>query len=284
MTSARSRHYGSVKTAIIGDVGGHSEELARALRELGCDPNTGDVPAGLHIVQVGDLIHRGPDTPGVLEMVSRFLDRSPARWTQLIGNHEAQYLSPTGPAFRWPEQLNDVGRQLLRQWWEAGLMVPAAWVPSEGDGILVTHAGVSFELLEQLGGLGLSVQDTVDLLNSPRVRTANGPLWRPGNMLTGVPRRLAGPLWIESGVELYPSWLEPGRSMPWDQVHGHSSVFDFRRFRWRPCPQGVRDRCRADPLAARVTFQSWGPHAITGVDPGHGVRPVQGWEPFIVEA
>ncbi|OLT20517.1 hypothetical protein BJF81_04305 [Ornithinimicrobium sp. CNJ-824] len=133
------------RTAIIGDVGGHLAELEAALTDLGADPATGTLPEDLEVVQLGDLVHRGPDSPGVLALVARFLDASPGRWHQLTGNHEAQYLRPGGPAFDWPAQdrLDDEHADLLRSWWEQDLVRVAHHVPTPGPGTLVTHAGVT---------------------------------------------------------------------------------------------------------------------------------------------
>src|SRR4029453_366134 len=90
---------------IVGDVGGCSAELARAL---------GSVPADAGVGQVGDLVDRGPDSSGVLALVGRRLAEAPRRWVQLLGNHEAPYVGH--PEF-WPERLGDDDAALLRGWW-----------------------------------------------------------------------------------------------------------------------------------------------------------------------
>jgi hypothetical protein len=78
---------------IIGDVGGCSAHLAAAVEPVLDDADT-------VVIQVGDLIDRGPDSPGVLALVGRRLDLAPDRWIQLVGNHESQYLGSdrSGPA------------------------------------------------------------------------------------------------------------------------------------------------------------------------------------------
>ena len=74
------------------------------------------------MVQVGDLIHRGPETGGVLNLVAQIIATQPARWVQLVGNHEALYL-PGAPRFGWHEHLSDAGVDLLNGWWGAGACV-----------------------------------------------------------------------------------------------------------------------------------------------------------------
>ena len=62
---------------------------------LGADLDSGVVPEGLAIIQVGDLVHKGPDSGECFALADRFLVSSPGRWVQLVGNHEAQYLGGT---------------------------------------------------------------------------------------------------------------------------------------------------------------------------------------------
>ena len=70
----------------IGDVHGHLTELERAHRLIADDrARTGDAAA--HVVHVGDLCDRGPDTKGVID----FLLAGEARgepWVTLKGNHD----------------------------------------------------------------------------------------------------------------------------------------------------------------------------------------------------
>ena len=91
------------RVALFGDVGGHAAELRSALVRLGADPETLALPADLTVVQVGDLIHRGPDSPGAVDIARTVMTAQPRQWVQLVGNHEAQYLAP--PRFHWPERL-----------------------------------------------------------------------------------------------------------------------------------------------------------------------------------
>jgi hypothetical protein len=69
------------RIVLVGDVGGFPGELARVVGE------GGDL-----VIQVGDLVDRGPDSPGVLALVRERLERDRRGWVQLIGNHEWQYL------------------------------------------------------------------------------------------------------------------------------------------------------------------------------------------------
>ena len=100
------------------------DELVR----LGADPSSGRLPEDLHVVQVGDLVHRGPDSDQVVALVDSYLTHQPDQWTQLVGNHEMQYLRE--PAFEWPERLHSHAIDTVRRWWDAGqLTVAAALAP-----------------------------------------------------------------------------------------------------------------------------------------------------------
>ena len=130
------------RVAVLGDVGGHADELRRALVSLGADASTLALPPDLTVVQVGDLIHRGPDSPGVIEIVRQVLIAQPRQWVQLAGNHEAQYLTP--PKFHWPERLPEDDLETLFEWWGHRRMRVAAAIDVGSDAdFLVTHAGLT---------------------------------------------------------------------------------------------------------------------------------------------
>jgi polynucleotide kinase-phosphatase len=69
---------------IIGDVHGCRAELERLLRELGWEGTRH--PEGRTAVFVGDLVDRGPDTPGVLRLVMGMVEAGTA--ICVAGNHE----------------------------------------------------------------------------------------------------------------------------------------------------------------------------------------------------
>lgn len=103
---------GLMNVAVFGDLSGHLEPLLGALDELGVDLATACVPDGLVIVQVGDLVHHGPDGDSIVALVDRLLHQNPGRWAQLLGNHEAQHVAGhdvgAGPVPKrrlvWPER------------------------------------------------------------------------------------------------------------------------------------------------------------------------------------
>lgn len=73
---------------MIGDIHGELLALDRLLARLGCDPDAG--VAERPLVFVGDLVDRGPDSPGVVRRVRQLVDAGVA-WS-VAGNHELNLL------------------------------------------------------------------------------------------------------------------------------------------------------------------------------------------------
>ena len=75
---------------VIGDVHGCREELEALLVELGYAPVEGvwSHPAGRRLIFLGDLVDRGPDVPGVLDIVMAMVAWDTALC--VLGNHEAK--------------------------------------------------------------------------------------------------------------------------------------------------------------------------------------------------
>lgn len=74
---------------IVGDVHGELEALHTLLQHMGYDAD-GQHRDGRHLVFVGDLCDRGPDSPGVIELVQRLCSAGQAQC--VLGNHELSVL------------------------------------------------------------------------------------------------------------------------------------------------------------------------------------------------
>ena len=95
-------------TFVVGDVHGHPETLARLLRDAGLvDDNLRWSGRDARLWLLGDLIDRGPDGIGAIDLVTRLEREGPVRC--LLGNHEALLLAvwrfanveATGPDALW---------------------------------------------------------------------------------------------------------------------------------------------------------------------------------------
>jgi hypothetical protein len=236
------------RIVLVGDVGGCPDELARVITD---DPST-------VVVQVGDLVDRGPDSSRVLSLVPF----SP-RWVQLIGNHEWQYLD--GDMF-WPEPLPAADANLLRTWWQhEQVRVAAAVRAADGEEFLVTHAGLGTEAWRMLGA-PVTAATAADLLNT-----------RPDEVL----RSYRGPLWASAGSEVYESWLQDAPPMPFSQIHGHDTIVSYERRIWT-CGERLRQRSTVDWDARHTVVRLPGARFI-GIDPKHGRTGAPSWSPLVLE-
>lgn len=261
--------------AVIGDLAGHREELETELRRLGADRD-GALPDDLVVVQVGDLVHRGPDSDGTVALVDRYLREQPGQWVQLAGNHEAQYLRE--PVFDWPEQIGRRAQDTMRSWWAGGTMRAAAAVHTDGEDFVVTHAGLTEGFWRRALDRPPAAADAVRALNS-FIGRHDDVLFAAGQMLGGgSPDFTAGPMWAATASELVPSW--DGTPLPFSQVHGHASLVDWRRRRLR-CDAATAERLTVDEDAAHAGVTLHGGR-IVGVDPGHGRTPHRPWRAFVL--
>lgn len=261
------------RVAVVGDVGGHRELLAAALRRLGAVDGADGLrlPADLVVVQVGDLVHRGPDSPGVLRLVDGIMARQPDRWVQLVGNHEQRYVHRA--VFRWPETLDEDSVAILRRWWHTGAMRPAAaFTDGTGRGWLACHGGLTAEYSRDVLGRPGTAREAAEAINALR---GDERLWRAGAKLTGVPDRWAGPVWADAARELHPSWLaryaERAVPPPFAQAHGHSQAA-----RWDAEVPGLTVDRRAWHQTRTV-----GGVPLVGVDPQHGRHGAAEWSPLV---
>ncbi len=260
---------------VIGDVGGHPDQLRWALSHIGARGERLVLPDDVIVVQVGDLVDRGPDSSGALRLVREYLDRQLDQWVQLVGNHEGQYL-PGGTRF-WPGAIAQEDARMLVSWWDRRMMnVAAAVRTAEGDDLLVTHAGLTLSCWQELGE-PLTAGSAARLLNDRPAPM----IWSGGVVAVGGS---AGPLWAEAGWELYEPWLRhhaAGGSVPFGQIHGHSAIVRYADQTWR-CPERVRQRATVDWTARHVRVRVGGCQFL-GVDPKHGRRGAASWRPLILD-
>lgn len=121
---------------VIGDLHGHAEILRRLLSRIDFDTDRD------RLWMVGDLVNRGPDSPGTLRLARDLDRRMGERFTAVLGNHDAHLLAlAEGLAeLRGRDTVTDVldapDREELLSWL-GGLPL----VHREGDRLLV-HAGL----------------------------------------------------------------------------------------------------------------------------------------------
>lgn len=264
-----------MRYVVIGDIGGHRAVLETLLERAGCVLSESRIAPGWTIVQLGDLVHRGPDSAGVVDLVDHFLTgRDKDRWVQLAGNHEAQYVRPGGPTFSWPEQLPAKTIETIQRWWTEGRLQIAA----AANGALITHAGLTRGFWTHVGQPATAAKAASVLNALPRHRTS--PLWTEGVMISGQPTLDAGPLWASSSAELVPSWLR--QPPPFDQIVGHSALVDWETGQSWTDDQEVLTRCRLIPEHG-MGFVEMDHRRFWCIDANHQAHPAQAYGAVVVD-
>lgn len=261
---------------VLGDIQGHSDAFKTTLRRLDIDPATGQMRAPCLVVQAGDLIHKGPNSDEVVATVDRLIRSNPDRWIQLMGNHEGQYLG--GPVF-WPTMIGEAAATTLATWLIDGMSRIAFGLDDGTTNTLVTHGGLTVAKWRALGS-PTSARDAAQLLNEEFLRDPVAALI-PGVMLrgeTGPP----GVAWSEPIFELYGPWAEHG-SPPFEQIHGHASMVDWRSGRpRRGTPRWMRKLLTFDATTRRSEIRI-GARSFVGIDTAFGasdIDPVLTAHPF----
>jgi hypothetical protein len=192
---------------------------------------------------------------------------------QLAGNHEAQYLP--GQSMFWPEPLDADGVTTLSRWWDKGQMNVATAVATDGgDEYLLTHAGLTVGAWQSIGEPMTASTAVWRLNDHPPV------IWRGPE----TPEQVgAGPLWAEAGTELHESWMDyysRGGMVPYGQIHGHSSIVDYKSQTWH-VPGRIRQRAAVDWDTRHFRVRVGG-RVFIGVDPKHGRHGAPEWKPLIL--
>lgn len=199
----------------LSDIHGYLEEARSALLTLADHPDTepvaiGDDEGRLHwadnnyvLVFNGDLIDRGPDNRGVLDLVGRLISEAPpGRVRVTLGNHEAMLLARD--RFGLPDwycgRASDGDR---RQYCEA---ISKGYVVAAYGGYDVTyaHAGstdpyevstVNNSLVEAAGSLADAIGTARDLERQRRLADDYSPVLRTGEAHLKGPT--AGLVWLD---------------------------------------------------------------------------------------
>lgn len=103
---------------LLGDIHGELSALEALLAAAGYDPD-GNHPDGRHLVFLGDLVDRGPDSPGVVRLVRRLIGAGKA--SAILGNHELNLLRAerkAGNDWFWGERTAHDARYLPWNWAE----------------------------------------------------------------------------------------------------------------------------------------------------------------------
>lgn len=269
---------GTNRVAIIGDVGGHLDVFIQALARSGVNVPARHVPEGLAVIQVGDLVHKGPQSAACVSLAGDLLSSNGGRYVQLLGNHEAHYIGGPDVSDRaGVTPIDAASATTLRRWWSTGAALLATAIDTPAGPWLVTHAGLTAGLWRGLGepsDPATAARAINSLSSDPAIA------FRAGWLVTGKVDHSAGVTWAFAGPELVASWLAEG-AMPFNQIHGHSSVWAWPDDTWAwGVPEAIKPMTELD-TARQLVHVSIGHYTITGVDWILGVDPPdRDWSPL----
>lgn len=283
-------NYSIMINYVFGDTGGHGSALLASLEEIGFNRNTLELPEGVRVIHLGDLIHKGPDSNALLPLVDAIIDVNPGRWVQLLGNHEFQHIKGS-PSF-WRCDCDSDSKFIINNWWESKKAFaafalnsfsslqpevsarPSIIIPQTS--ILFTHSGITRPFWKEMGA---SVEASViaDAINASPVKVVS----RPGEMLFNphAPNHNPGPVWALSSGEVFASWTDT--VMPFIQVHGHTTAYGWMYKRWFPgTSKWFKDSTKLNP-ENRVSITEVAESILLGVDPGFNERIDLPSQPFL---
>lgn len=198
-------------------------------------------------------------------------------------NHELHHLG--GLQFEGTCDLAASAVEIMRGRLADGWLRFATAVAGTTGATLVTHAGLTRALWSELGSPA-GAEGAVLAIEG--LRTSNDGwdvLNRSGRMLNlgRFPRDnpAVGPVWAEAAFEVLPDWV-PNGDMPFDQVHGHSSLYDWFRGRYRN--EDLRGHASIDRDERHVRVSVGPDRQIIGIDPGLGKDGHTRWAPLEISA
>lgn len=142
------------RTIAIGDVHGCADEFEELLNALDLQPKD-------RVIQVGDLVNRGPDSHGVIELARAY------KVEAILGNHELRLLTykQKGKSSILKDYDHNTIRQLTRSDWKYLKAMPKLLYEAKIDTVIV-HGGF-------LPNKPWQTQD-IDLITSIQVIDKNG--------------------------------------------------------------------------------------------------------------
>lgn len=265
-------------------------QLSRALREIGMDRETYKLPDDVAIIHCGDLIHKGPFSDNIIEMVDNIMTANPGRWIQLLGNHEMQYFQ--GAPFFWGETISKDSQLTLAKWAQEHKVHIAYGIPTfkaieniersakpkipvPNKPILFTHAGLSYGFWKEFG-FETDVVKLAEAINNAPIKVVS----RPGLML-GATKFIKGspaPTWAHVVEEVWDTWRS--HELPFILVHGHTNAYNFEFNRWWPSPKEFRETTKMNPDTRSATTQV-GNSLQIAIDPGYSKLATQEIQPSL---
>ncbi len=208
------------RTIIVGDVHGCRDELEALLSRVAFTP-------GDRLVMVGDLVVRGPDPAGTLDLLLSLGARS------VRGNHEHRLLRcRAGDASPGDAQRATIAALTARHW--AFIEALPLWIDLPEHGVRVVHAGV-------VPGVPIERQAPRALMYMRCLDAAGGPDERRGDSLWGARYRGAPHVVFGHNARSEPQIHRFATGLDTGAVYGGRLTALVLAAGARPPPPGERD-------------------------------------------
>jgi len=232
-----------IKTLVFSDIGGHFNEFERGLNTHGASLLDLHVPKDVRIIQVGDLVHKGPDSDKLVSSIDEITKKHNKQWIQLAGNHELPYVS-THNRF-YPDRISeDSHRRLIEMNYDERLLKAYSITDSKSKDYLITHAGLTFQNFDsmRLPRLVKTSRSVSKILNN----SGWSELSKAGVILGHPLNYKAGIFWADCVRELYASWYNSDVIANFSQIHGHTSVYNWSKgeIRNRKYPDWLKENLK----------------------------------------
>lgn len=190
----------------VGDIHGYRVALEEALARIDDDPGAPDAP----VVFLGDLVDRGPDSRGVIDLLIRGLAEG-RPWIVLKGNHDRLF-----------ERFLDHGAEH-----DPRILSGRGWLtPQLGGPATLASYGIKADDRPPLEVLA-EAREAVPASHLQFLRAR--PLWHMAGGLLFVHAGIRPGVPLEEQTEDDLLWirdpfLDHARAFPWLVVHGHTAI------------------------------------------------------------
>lgn len=205
-----------MKIVMIGDIGGHASAFNHMLNLA--NVKNYHIKSNLCVIQMGDLVHKGPQSDECVRIAQRLIENNPDNYIQLYGNHDDAYHNGTPVHGRSGVVTISSRSQDMLKDFKTSRKVFIAYAH---DNILFTHAGLTYGLWKQLGSPS-TAKEAAHILNTMWYAN-NLQVTQPGVLYTGQINLSAGVTWAHTTSELILPWMT--HSMPFSQYHGHQGTW-----------------------------------------------------------
>ena len=138
------------KIVVIGDIHGYKKALVDILRNINfIDKNEQVLDSNIILVQVGDIVDRGPKSLESLKLMQKIQKKKPNQVIRLLGNHEIMLLCNDyrfiNKKHDTPEKINEIVNEL-----RLDIILGNLKVAHTIDNFIFSHAGITKENMKKL--------------------------------------------------------------------------------------------------------------------------------------